>query len=477
MQSRTQDEDPTRRRWSGIADVLAAHQLMLAEIGTIDEPAAKITLGAVGRVCGESPAGSATILAEVSAFDERCDAVSPPEAGGVARLGRGVLDVAATVARMLLRDDLLAFAERSAAVRAVLLRSAGANVVTIMSAVVDGVAAQPTTYGHLLGGAIAPLGRSQRALETAWTAVDESPLGAGSLASTGLENDRGRTAALLGFDRAMGNTFDAVSAVDHVQACATACRSAVQPIRRFLEEIVTLIRTEPGAVRLSDRWIGGLADLPHHSAPDGIVRLIALGRSVEAQAVGVWSAGDAAPFGPVAAALDGMLDATLSVLAAATRFCDDARAVFDDGCEMNRAYLANRAGRGLATGGDLADFLMLEEQLDPESARNIAALTIARARDQGLDASAITVAAIDTAALMTFGRELKVEVEAISRYLAPRRFVERRTAAGAPSPSSTRLYLETEQRALDADVRWREDRSARLRQAREHLRGAMAGSD
>ena len=43
--------------------------------------------------------------------------------------------------------------------------------------------------------------------------------------------------------------------------------------------------------------------------------------------------------------------------------------------------------------------------------------------------------------MMVIGRELKVEFEAISRYLAPRRFIERRTAVGAPSPDAVRTFV------------------------------------
>jgi hypothetical protein len=97
---------------------------------------------------------------------------------------------------------------------------------------------------------------------------------------------------------------------------------------------------------------------------------------------------------------------------------------------------------------------MIEEQLDPGSARNIAALAVSRAKEQGVEAAGISVEMIDGAALLVIGRELKVEFEAISRYLAPRRFVERRTATGAPSPASTKAFLDGESDLLAARVDW-----------------------
>ncbi len=130
--------------------------------------------------------------------------------------------------------------------------------------------------------------------------------------------------------------------------------------------------------------------------------------------------------------------------------------------EVNRAYLANRAGRAHTTSGHLADFLMTEEGLEPAAARNIAALTISRAIPAGVEVSGITPEMIDAAALAVIGRELGVEVEQISRHLAPRRFIERRTATGSPSPAATHAFLDQERLRLGADTRWREEASARI---------------
>jgi argininosuccinate lyase len=121
---------------------------------------------------------------------------------------------------------------------------------------------------------------------------------------------------------------------------------------------------------------------------------------------------------------------------------------------VNRAYLANRAGRDHTTSSDLADFLMLEEGLGPGSARNIALMTVRQAMSQGIEASGITPALIDSHALLVIGRELGVEAEAIGRALAPRRFLEKRTAPGGPAPDATRDYLDLERAMLLADDRW-----------------------
>ncbi len=140
--------------------------------------------------------------------------------------------------------------------------------------------------------------------------------------------------------------------------------------------------------------------------------------------------------------------------------------------EINRAALAHRAGRAYTTSSDLADVLMLEEQIDPGAARSIAALAIARVMQEGVEISALTPEIIDAAALVVLGRELKIEFETISRYLAPRRFIERREATGAPSPASTRAWLAHERDTLAADRDWHVATVSRLAAALASLEAA-----
>ena len=146
-------------------------------------------------------------------------------------------------------------------------------------------------------------------------------------------------------------------------------------------------------------------------------------------------------YGPQLASLGRIAYGLDAIITEATGLAAEVARFLEDGLVVNAAYFSNRAGRSFSTSSDLADFLILEEQLMPGEAEQIAALTISRARDQGLEAAGITVDLIDGAAMMVIGRELKVEFEAISRYLAPRRFVERRTALGSPSPDSMRTFV------------------------------------
>jgi argininosuccinate lyase len=107
------------------------------------------------------------------------------------------------------------------------------------------------------------------------------------------------------------------------------------------------------------------------------------------------------------------------------------------------------------------------------AARDIAALITERARDEGLEASGITPGLIDSAAMLVIGRELGVEIERLGAYLAPRRFIEKRTVQGGPAPTAVRELLDIESQRVQRDQRELEARQRRIEDARQEL-GALS---
>jgi len=451
-----------KARWIWTGDVIAAHVDMLRGVGLIDGEAAETLIEAIGRVADQTPPAELDSIALVREFDARIGTQAPSAIANVALVARGVIDVAATVARLEVREALLALAGEDEALRGALIDLASAHMVSVMPIMIDGAVAQPGTIAHWLGGLIAPFGRAHADLAAAYAMVNHSPFGAGSHASSGLENDRKATAEALAFEAPIQNTFDAVAAVDHFVSAASAAAAVIAPLGRWLTELAALARTEPSSLRLGDRWRSTLADMPQFEAPTGLEALAARCEAAFGRAHLVALAAMRTPFAPVSVRLTGILNETSGSIDQVCAIVADVRELLAEGLEFNRAYLANRAGRAFSTASDLIDFLMLEEQQDPQAARAVATLAISRARELGVEASGITPELIDGAALLVIGQELKVEFEAISRYLAPRRFIERRTAIGGPSPEAMQTYINLERTKLDEDSAWRSTAAAAI---------------
>jgi argininosuccinate lyase len=434
-------------RWEWIGLIVLAHVEMLFEQGLIDEEAATTLYRGIDSVMAGSGLGG-SILHQIIAFDERLDAVTPQGVAGTARVGRGSFDVIATVARMELREPMVELIDRVADLQVAFAELAFSHAVTLMPAYAGGLPAQPTTLGHYLGGLLGPLQRSSQELQHALEHVDQSPMGAVALASTGMPIDRQRAAELLGFARPIINTFDAVSAVDHLQGVAAAVRGVARPIVRFLHELGVWLRTEPTSFLTADDMQSFVPDLPQLRIQSELDRLAGVLMANIDETQSVEERLDAFGYEPIVA-LEPVLDDLQDSIETLHQGLHDIQRFMLDQVIVNRAYLANRAGRDYTTSSDLADFLMLEEQVDPGAARMIADLVVASIRERGVETSGITVENIDSAALLILGREIGPEFEAISRYLAPRRFVERRQAMGAPSPASTRQWLTDYQHEVE----------------------------
>jgi argininosuccinate lyase len=342
-------------------------------------------------------------------------------------------------------------------------------VVTIMPAYQQGVAAQPTTLAHVLGGLIGPYGRVDGTIRQTYALVNQSPLGAGALVSTGLPIDRADAAANAGFDGVIENTFDAVAATDHFVALAQTLRAVAAPIRRFMGEIGTLYRTDPASLILHDATPQMRSELPQQSvipAFDAIERLL-LDLDAALDAVDRWL--DGAPLEPMAE-ISQLLGRLTLAFETTGQLIDRFRTFLNREIAFNRAYLANRANRNHTTVGELADYLMLEEQIPPAQARAMTGRVMAQLKDEGLETSGITSAMIDSAGMLVLGRELGVEFESLSKYLAPRRFIERRAGLGGPAPMATREWVTREQAALATDRGWIAERRAALASAESAMR-------
>lgn len=453
------------RQWYWIGRILAAHVVMLRDAGMIDDDALAGLLQAIESTRLAPQTGDRKVIAAIREFDERVDSILPSGLQGAFRVGRGTLDTAAGIVRALLREEVLALGGQEHALRGTLIELASAHVVTLLPVTIAGQVAQPSTLGHVLAGTVSQLARAAVRFDEAYATINLSPLGSGALASTGMPIDRERLTDLIGFDGLIENTLDAVSATDGIIALADALNAIAVPVRRLMEELLAWIRAEPTSFRFGDDWSSLLSDLPQARPALGLAALIADLRTVSTATSAMRGAASDTPLGPVAGELDHLLELSRDALKKGCAVLNRAGSVFSSEFEVNRALLANRAGKGFSTSSDLADFLMLEEQIEPGAAQNIAALTISRAREQGLEAAGITVDLIDGAALLVIGREIKVEFEAISRYLAPRRFIERRTAPGSPAPATVRAHLDGERARLAQDIQRHANALERLARA------------
>ncbi|HKU69207.1 MAG TPA: lyase family protein [Burkholderiales bacterium] len=199
--------------------------------------AAKIANG-IAQVIEQDRAAPPRRSADYLDYEPRLTAVVGADASRL-HSGRSRQDIASAIARMNLRDGLARECEALATAREKILVVAGRHVETIIPAYTHGVQAQPTTFAHYLLALDAALARQTERMRQAYGRVNRNPLGAAALATSSFPLDRGRLAALLGFEGQVENAYDAnhLAPVDSALDVAGALAIAAVQIGQFAQDI------------------------------------------------------------------------------------------------------------------------------------------------------------------------------------------------------------------------------------------------
>lgn len=185
-----------------------ASLVMLQERGIVARPLAARIARAIERLADEARGAPPQWSADYLHYEPKLLAAAGGEAS-VLHAGRSRQDISSTLARMNLRDALLAQCDALAFARKRLLVLAHAHRDTIIPAYTHGVQAQPTTFGHYLLAYAGAFARQGERLRDAYARVNLSPLGAAALTTSSFPIDRERLAVLLGFEGLVENAYDA----------------------------------------------------------------------------------------------------------------------------------------------------------------------------------------------------------------------------------------------------------------------------
>ena len=241
--------------------------------------------------------------------------------------------------------------------------------------------AQPVTLGHHLLAYVEMFERDRSRLLDARTRLNENPLGAAALAGTPFPIDRDMTSKLLGFERPMGNSLDAVSDRDFVLETLSSLSISAVHLSRLSEELVIWATAQFGFITLSDGFSTGSSIMPQKRNPDAaeLVR---------------------AKVGRIAGALQGLTMVIKGLpLAYSKDMQEDKEMAFDafdnyslmvaamtgmiTDLKPNKERMLEAAAHGYSTATDLADWLVRELDMPFRNAHHVTGEIVALAEKQG----------------------------------------------------------------------------------------------
>ena len=182
--------------------------------------------------------------------------------------GRSRNDLVATDLRLWLKDTLGQAQQSLLQCIQALLQFAQQHQQAVIPGYTHLQRAQPVLVAHWALAYVEMLERDHLRLQACLKHMDQSPLGCGALAGTGLAVDREQLALAMGFTNACENSLDAVSDRDFVvEALALASLSMVH-LSRLCEDVVFYCSGEAGFFKLGDAISSGSSLMPQKKNPD-----------------------------------------------------------------------------------------------------------------------------------------------------------------------------------------------------------------
>jgi argininosuccinate lyase len=248
-----------------------AHAAMLAKQGIIPAETARALDGELAKIAGELETGALApdkAAEDIHSFIEGVLTRRLGDAGRMVHAGRSRNDQVALDFRLYLKRTVPGIRAEIAETVLALLDLAERHAATVMPGYTHLQRAQPVSLGHWLCAWCCALVRDRGRFADALERLDESPLGSGALAGSGLPLDRSATAAALGFSRPSLNSMDSVADRDFALETASACAITQIHLSRFCEDVAIWSSEEFKFIELAESWSTGSSIMPQKKNPD-----------------------------------------------------------------------------------------------------------------------------------------------------------------------------------------------------------------
>jgi len=374
-------------------------------------------------------------------------------AAGRLHLGRTRREAGRIAFRLVMRDKLLSLHAAVAAFADAVARQASDHAATLWADTTYLQPAQPSTFGHYLGGFAEQAVRHLDRIEAAYGRADVSPAGAGGVGGTRLPMDRTRLAERLGFGSAGPHTRDAMWSVDAPADAVAAATQAVATVAQLASDLEIFASPAFGYLTLDASLCRASVLMPQKRNPYALPVLRGGAGTLIGRLTGILASGLTPSartdnwlyaYGEVAGALD-----------LAGRLIRLGRAVVA-GLDLNVAVLEEQAVSHFTAAADLAEELTQRFRLDYRTAYRVVGRAVAIAVSRG--DTELTAPGVRAAAEEITGAPVPVTAEMLSAVTDPMSAVLARDGLGGASPSRVREHAEGVRLRVAAARQWNSDR-------------------
>lgn len=440
VQRFTASVDFDRRLYAQDIEGSLAHASMLHQCKILDQRELEQIQGGLAEIKQEIESGQFVWSVELEDVHMNIEARLTEKIGITGKklhTGRSRNDQVATDIRLYLRQQIDAICAEITRLQRGLAELAMAEADTIMPGFTHLQTAQPVSFGHHLLAWSAMLDRDYDRMRDCRKRLNQSPLGAAALAGTSYPIDRHHTAKILGFDKPIENSLDAVSDRDFAIEFCAAASLVMTHLSRFSEELVLWTSSQFDFVRLPDRFCTGSSIMPQKKNPDvpELVRgkagrvsghLLSLLMLMKSQPL-AYNKDNQEDKEPLFDVIDTLRDSLKA-------YADMMPSV-----SANRAVMYEAAKRGFATATDLADYLVRKGSAFRD-AHEVVGKAVAFGVEQGRDLSELS---LDE--LQAFSSAIEADVFEV---LSLEGSIAARNHIGGTAPSQVRAAAQRSMQSL-----------------------------
>jgi argininosuccinate lyase len=389
------------------------------------------------------------------------------EVAGWLHTGRTRREAGRIAFRLALRDRLLDLHEAVGGFVTAVAGQAQVQAETVWADTTYLQPAQPSTFGHYLGGFGEEAIRHLDRIEGDYAWADRCPAGAGGVGGSRVPLDRDRLAAVLGFAEPGAHTRDAMWATDGLACAAVTATQVANTVDRLAEDLEIFASPAFGYVTLDASLCRASVLMPQKRNPYALAVIRAATGTLVGRATGLlvtqrtpsartdnWLRA----YGEVG----GALDLARRTVALGTRVAAT--------LTVHRDVLAAAAGTHFTGAADLAEELVLRAGLDYRSAYRVVGNAVAEAADSGRDT--VTAADLARAAERLRTAAPAIGADTVSAALDPARIVATRDVPGGSAPHRVREHARALAHRASAADRWREGRWTGIERARREMLAA-----
>lgn len=435
-----------------------AHVVMLAEQSILDKKEAAAILKGVETISQIDP----QTLKYDPQFEDlffmmehKISEEIGPDLAGKMHIARSRNDMGVAMYRLVLREHILTVAQSSLLLAKALLEKIHEHAETVMTAHTHTQPAQPTTLGHYLTAILDILIRDINRLWSAYKMVNCSPMGAAALSTTGFPISRNRVCELLGFNKLVENSYDAIASGDYLIETATAILSMMVNSGRWIQDFLQLVTREHNIIKVADPYVQISSIMPQKRNPVSIEHSRSLASSSAGEALTAIQMIHNTPFGDIVDTEDDLQPHLYRCYDKANRVIHLMHAVIRT-MEVNKETALQQAKTSCITITELADVLAKEKGVPFRTAHQIASTIAKMCSHEKIELTGLPLQDVNEEIHKLY--DVSLNQKEWDDIICPREFVRRRNIQGGPNPEEVRrmgshrqVQLEKLKRKLDSE--------------------------